>query len=137
MLAMVPATTNTVKRGLRTNDRSTKGYRTRFSTTMNRASRTSAPKKAAIVDADSHPQLGARSNVNVNNPIPKVTSARPATSIRRGTGSSDDSAMVDAPITSDRTVNGTFSQKIHRQPTVSVSRPPISGPAALPNPAMP
>jgi hypothetical protein len=34
-------------------------------------------------------------------------------------------------------VSGTFNQNILRQPTVSVSSPPISGPAALPNPAMP
>ncbi len=32
---------------------------------------------------------------------------------------------------------GTNSQKIHRQPSVWVSRPPTNGPAALPNPAMP
>jgi hypothetical protein len=45
-----------------------------------------------------------------------------------------DAARPDASATS---VSGMFSQNIHRQPTVSVSRPPISGPAALPNPAMP
>jgi len=89
------------------------------------------------VDVDSHPQLGARSNVNVNKPIPTVTRASPAMSMRRGTVSSDDSVMLHAPMASETSVNGTFSQKIHRQPTVSVSSPPISGPAALPNPAMP
>ena len=63
--------------------------------------------------------------------------ANPATSIRRGTVSSDDSPILHAPIANAITVSGTFSQKIHRHPTVSVSSPPINGPAALPNPAMP
>jgi hypothetical protein len=64
-------------------------------------------------------------------------SAKPATSMRRGTDSSKDSVMNCAAMTSTTSVSGTFSQKIQRQPIVSVSRPPISGPAALPNPAMP
>lgn len=45
--------------------------------------------------------------------------------------------MLHAPSASETNVSGTLSQKIHRQPAVSVSRPPISGPAALPKPAMP
>ena len=92
---------------------------------------------AMTVGADNQPQLGARSNVNVNKPIPTVMSASPVMSMRRGTVSSKDSVMLRAPMASTASVSGTFSQNIHRQPTVSVSRPPISGPAALPNPAMP
>jgi hypothetical protein len=34
-------------------------------------------------------------------------------------------------------VNGILSAKIHRHPMVWVSNPPISGPAALPRPAIP
>jgi hypothetical protein len=50
---------------------------------------------------------------------------------------SEDSVIVRAPTINEVTVNGTLSQKIARHPTVSVSRPPMSGPAALPNPAIP
>jgi hypothetical protein len=129
--------TKTVKRGFLASDRSTSGHRTRFSTTTNTASAPSEQANAMTVGADNQPQLGARSNVKVNKPIPTVLSANPATSMRRGTVSSNDSVMVRAPMTITTSVSGTFNQNIHRQPTVSVSSPPISGPAALPNPAMP
>jgi hypothetical protein len=66
-----------------------------------------------------------------------VIKAKPAISMRRGTVSSDDSVMLNAQMVSETSVRGKFSQKIHRQPTVLVSKPPINGPAALPNPAMP
>lgn len=134
---MVPATTKMAKRGFLASDRSTSGHRTLFSTTTNAASTTSEPPNAISVQPDSHPQLGARSKVNVNNPIPAMIRASPAMSRRRGAVSSDDSVMLHAPMISEATVSGTFSQKIHRQPTVSVSSPPINGPTALPNPAMP
>lgn len=90
-----------------------------------------------IVPEESQPQLGARSKVNVNKPIPVVISARPVTSMRRGTVSSELSGTVSAPITNATNVNGTNNQKIHRQPHVWVSNPPTNGPAALPKPAMP
>jgi len=137
MFAMVPAITRTVKLGFLANDRSTSGQRTRFSTTTKTANAATELANATTVHIDSHPQLGARSNVNVNNPIPRVISANPAMSMRRGTVSSDDSVMLHAPMANEMSVSGTLSQKIHRQPAVSVSSPPISGPAALPNPAMP
>jgi hypothetical protein len=137
MFAMVPAMTRMANRGLRTSDRSTSGHLTRCSTTTNAASAASEQPNAITVGADSQPQAGVRSNANVNKPIPTVISASPAMSMRRGTDSSKDSVMQREPIASTPSVSGTFSQKIHRQPTVSVSRPPISGPAALPNPAMP
>jgi hypothetical protein len=57
--------------------------------------------------------------------------------MRRGTVSSKDSVMLHAPMASATSVSGTFNQNIHRQATVSMSNPPISGPAALPNPATP
>jgi hypothetical protein len=137
MFATAPATTSTENRALRSSDRSTSGHCTRCSTTTNNASAVSAPANATIVGADTHPHCGARSNVKVNKPIPAVMSASPMMSMRRGAVSSEDSSMLQAPSASDTTVSGTLSQKIQRQPTVSVSRPPISGPAALPNPAMP
>nr|CRL75089.1 hypothetical protein CPGR_03908 [Mycolicibacterium komanii] len=95
------------------------------------------PANATIVDTDNQPQPGARSKVNVNNPIPTLINASPAVSMRRGADSSNDSATTRAPMASDATVSGTFNQKIHRQPTVSVSNPPTRGPAALPKAAMP
>jgi len=64
-------------------------------------------------------------------------SASPVRSMRRGTVSSKDSVMLHAPMASATSVSGTFNQNIHRQATVSMSNPPISGPAALPNPATP
>src|SRR3984957_20861302 len=113
MFAMVPAITRTVNREFLTNDRSTNGHRTRFSTTTNTASAASEAANTMTVDVDSHPQLGARSNANVNKPIPMVISASPATSKRRGTVSSDDSVMLHAPMATETSVSGTFSQKIH------------------------
>ena len=92
---------------------------------------------ATIVPSDSQPQFGARSKVNVNKPIPMVINARPVISMRRGTVSSELSGTVSAPITNAAKVNGTNNQKIHRQPSVCVIRPPTNGPAALPKPAMP
>ena len=89
------------------------------------------------VVGDNQPHVGARSNVKVNKPIPTVMSASPVRSMRRGTVSSKDSVMLHAPMASATSVSGTFNQNIHRQPTVSKSNPPISGPAALPNPATP
>ena len=90
---------------------------------------TSDPTIVSItVAADTHPHFGARSNVNVDKSIPTVSSASPCCR--------SDAAMLQAPSASDTTASGTLSQKIQRQPTVSV-RSPISGPAALPNPAMP
>ncbi len=35
------------------------------------------------------------------------------------------------------TATGMLSARMNRQPRVSVNRPPISGPAALPNPTTP
>src|SRR5258705_5050407 len=137
MFEIVPAVTRIANLGFLSNDRSTSGQRTRFSTTTNTTSAASEHTNAMTVGADSQPQLGARSNVNVNKPIPTVMSASPVMSMRRGTDSSKDSVMLRAPMASAKSVSGTFSQNIHRQPTVSVSRPPMSGPAALPNPAMP
>ena len=90
-----------------------------------------------IVPGASQPQLGARSKVNVNKPIPIVINARPVRSMRRGTVSSELSGTVSAPITNATNANGTNSQKIDRQPSVCVSKPPTNGPAALPRPAMP
>lgn len=40
-------------------------------------------------------------------------------------------------MSNDAAANGTSNQKMARQPSVWVSRPPTSGPAALPSPAMP
>src|SRR4051812_25246663 len=137
MFAIVPAMTSTVKLRFLASDKLTSGQRTLFSTTMNTASTTSDPANADSVHTDSHPQCGARSNVNVNKPIPVTMRASPVTSIRRGTDASEDSVMLHAPMASATSVSGTFSQKIQRQPTVSVNSPPISGPAALPNPAVP
>src|ERR1700736_421501 len=137
MFEIVPAITRMVNLGFRASDRSTSGQRTRLSTTTNATSAASEHANAMTVGADSQPQVGARSNVNENKPIPTVTSASPVTSMRRGTDSSNDSVMLRAPMASAMSVSGMFSQNIHRQPTVSVSRPPMSGPAALPNPAMP
>ena len=137
MFEIVPAITRIVNLGFLASDRSTSGQRTRFSTTTNTTSAANEHPNATTVGADSQPQVGARSNVNVNKPIPTVMSASPVTSMRRGTVSSKDSVMLRAPMASATSVSGTFSQNIHRQPTVSVSRPPMSGPAALPNPAMP
>lgn len=137
MFATAPAITRIVNLALRASDRSTSGHRTLFSTTTNAASASSDPASAIIVVTESQPQLGARSNVNVNNPIPVLMSASPATSMRRGADSSNDSLMTLAPITSDTNVSGRFSQKIHRQPMVSVNTPPMSGPAAFPKAAMP
>jgi hypothetical protein len=134
---MVPATTNTVNRRLCRSERSTRGHRTRFSTTTNTASAASEKPTATDVVADTHPHVGARSNVKVNKPIPTVMSASPLRSMRRGAISSKDAVMLHAPMASAASMSGTFSQNIHRQPTVSVSNPPISGPPALPNPAMP
>ena len=62
------------------------------------------------IGADNQPQLGARSNVNVNKPIPTVMSASPVTSMRRGAVSSQDSVMLRAPMASTTSVSGTFSQ---------------------------
>nr|CRL67994.1 hypothetical protein CPGR_00689 [Mycolicibacterium malmesburyense] len=73
----------------------------------------------------------------MNSPIPTLMSASPAVSMRRGADSSKDSLTTRAPIANDISVKGTLSQKIHLQPTVSVNSPPTSGPAALPNAAMP
>ncbi len=137
MFAIVPAITRIVNLGFRANDRSTSGQRTRFSTTTNTTSAANEHPNATTVGADSQPQVGARSNVNVNKPIPTVMSASLVRSMRRGTVSSKDSVMLRVPMASATSVSGTFSQSIHRQPTVSVGRAPISGPAALPNPAMP
>ena len=53
---------------------------------------------AMTVGADNQPQLGARSNVNVNKPIPTVMSASPVMSMRRGTVSSKGSVMLRAPM---------------------------------------
>src|ERR1700682_763606 len=136
MFEIVPAITKMVNLSFLASDRSTSGHRTRLSTTTNATSAPSEHANATTVGADSQPQLGARSNVNVNKPIPTVMSASPVTSMRRGTDSSKDSVMLRAPMASAMSVSGTFSQNIHRQPTVSVNRPPMSGPAALPNPAM-
>src|SRR5690349_24973994 len=129
--------TKTVNRALRASDRSTNGQRTRFSTATNTASAANAQPNVTTVGAERHPHVGPRSNANVNKPIPAVISASPATSMRRGTDSSNDSVMNRAAMTNTATVSGTFSQNIQRQPIVSVSSPPINGPAALPNPAMP
>src|ERR1700730_11384323 len=137
MFATVPAVTKIVNLGFRANDRSTSGQRTRFSTATNAASNSTDVANATTVATDVQPQVGARSKVNVNNPIPMMIHANPARSIRRGTVLSEDSVMLIAPITSESTVRGTLSQKIERQPNVSVSSPPISGPAALPKPAIP
>jgi hypothetical protein len=61
------------------------------------------------VGGDSQPQLGARSNVNVNKPIPIVINASPVTSMRRGTVSSNDSVMLRDPMASAMSVSGTLS----------------------------
>src|SRR3977135_3586530 len=137
MFEIVPAITRMVNLGFFASDRSTSGQPTRRSTTTHATSAASEHANATPVGADSQPQLGARSNANVNKPIPTVMSASPVTSMRRGTDSSKDSVMLRAPMASANSVSGTLSQNIHRQPTVSVSRPPMSGPAALTNPAMP
>src|ERR1700740_1967555 len=124
MFATVPAVTKIVNLGLRASDRSTSGQRTRFSTTTNAASISTDITNAATVAIDVQPHVGARSKVNVNNPTPTTINANPARSIRRGTVLSEDSVMLIAPITSESKVNGTLSQKIDRQPNVSVSSPP-------------
>src|ERR1700761_8273162 len=94
MLATVPATTNVVKRALRSSDRLINGKRTRVSTATNAAKSATESKNTPITGADSHPQAGARSKANVNNPIPNTISARPVRSIRRGAVSSEVSGMV-------------------------------------------
>lgn len=137
MLATVPAITRTSNFALRAKDMLTNGQRTLRSTTTNSASSRTATMNATTVAAESHPHFGARSKVNVNSPIPVMISAKPLRSSRRGTVLSEDSLIVTAPMISEITVNGTLSQKIARQPTVSVRRPPMSGPAAFPNPAIP
>src|ERR1700757_480075 len=137
MFATVPAVTKIVNLVLRVNDRSTRGQRTRLSTTTNAASNRTDVTNATTVATDAQPHVGARSKVNVNNPMPATINANPARSIRRGTVLSEDSVMLIAPIASESTVRGTLTQNIQREPKVSVSRPPISGPAALPNPAIP
>ena len=96
-----------------------------------------APVNAPTVASDHQPHAGARSKVSVNTPMPAVSRARPARSIRRGASVSRDSLIANAPISTQAAVSGMLSAKIHRQPTVWVSMPPISGPAALPRPAMP
>src|SRR5581483_1052377 len=121
MLARVPAITRIVNVALRISDRSTSGQRTRRSTTTKPPSNTSDTTSATIVVGETHPHDGARSKVNVNRPTQKTISAKPERSIRRGTVLSLDSVMDRAPITNDSTVNGTLSQKIQRQPRVSVS----------------
>ena len=137
MLATVPATTRMVNRALRNSDRSTSGQRTLFSTMTNAASTATEATNAMMVPGVTQPQLGARSNVNVNKPIPTVINASPDKSMRRGTVSSELAGTVSAAITNDTKEIGTNNQKIHRQPSVWVSRPPTNGPAALPSPAIP
>ncbi len=134
---MVPAITRIVNFALRANDMSTNGRRTLCSMTTNAASNRIETMNAVTVAADSHPHVGARSNVTVNSPTPAMIRANPLRSSRRGTVLSDDSVIVTAPTTNEITVNGTLSQKMARQPIVSVRRPPMGGPAALPNPAIP
>jgi hypothetical protein len=110
MFAIVPAITRIVNLGFLASDRSTSGQRTRFSATTNTTSAANEHPNATTVGADSQPQVGARSNVNVNKPIPAVMSASPVTSMRRGTVSSKDSVMLRAPMASATSVSGTFSQ---------------------------
>src|SRR5689334_2989281 len=118
MLATVPATTRTVNRVLRNSDRSRSGQRTLFSTMTNAASNATDATNAMIVTGFAQPQFGARSNVNVNKPIPTVINASPTRSTRRGTVSSELSGTVSAAITNAANEIGTSSQKIHRQPSV-------------------
>lgn len=137
MFAIVPATTTVENFELRSNARLTSGQRTRCSTTTNAVSTTTDAMNVPNVGADSHPHDGARSNAIVNSPIPDVISASPLRSSRRGTVSSELSGIVFAPTRNETAASGTSSQNTARHPTVWVSNPPASGPAALPNPAIP
>ena len=137
MFAIVPATTKVENFELRSTARLTSGQGTRCSTTTNAASTTTDAMNAPSVGADSHPQDGARSKTNVDNPIPVVISASPLRSKRRETVSSEVSGIVFAPMRNETAANGTSIQKTARHPTVWVSNPPTSGPAAFPSPAMP
>ena len=132
MLAIVPATTKVENFEFRSNARLTSGQRTRCSTMTNAANTTTEAMNAPNVAADSQPQDGARSKANVNNPIPVVISASPLRSKRRGTVSSEVSGIVLAPMTNETAASGTSIQKTARHPTVWVSNPPTSGPAAFP-----
>src|SRR6188472_3053642 len=113
MLATVPAMTRTVNRVLRNSDRSRSGQRTLFSTRTNAASTANDATNAMSVTGVAQPQLGARSNVNVNKPIPTVINASPTRSMRRGTVSSQLSGTVSAAIANAAKEIGTNSQKIH------------------------
>ena len=125
-----------MNRLFRSSDRSMSGQRTRHSTTMNPARIANATMPATRVSGEYHPQVGARSKVSVNKPIPMVIKDRPSRSTRRGTVSSRLSGMVRTPIDNDATAKGTSNQNTARQPTDWVSSPPTNGPAAFPKPAM-
>src|SRR5581483_1809352 len=115
---------------------STTGARLRSSTTRNDASRTAASTNNASVCHELQPARGPSMIAYVAQVSIAMRSSWPGTSIRRGL-SAFDSGTSQRESESAATPIGMFTQKIERQPIVSVSAPPRTGPAAALAPKVP
>ena len=108
--------------------RSISGLRARSSTRMNAASRAAAAAMPLTTGTDSHPPVWASEKLTMRPPSPTSRRALPDRSRgwRRLRGSSR--GRTARPRATQATPTGTFSQKIHRQPTVPAMAPPTDGP---------
>ena len=116
-------------------DRSSTGDGWRRDRHTRTGSSTSPTHASVSVRALVKPQCSACTTASSTSATPSTLTGTPMKSSRPASVSTRDSARKRRPSTTTATPKGTAAQKIPRQPNSSISRAPVDGPTAPPNPA--
>ena len=121
---------------LRKNLRSSSGSRRRGSYVSSAPRATADRQKQPMISGERQPCPGPSMIPKISEARVTITSTWPTGSTRRGCGALD-SGTNSAVSTIAATPTGMFTQKIPRQPTDAISRPPTTGPRARLTPTAP